>query len=116
MASDKKMLAMAAEIALSKDCKDNRAFFLGSVGIRADGCMVTARNVASMHKVPSHHAEARLARKLTPKSAVWIARVTRNNEWAVARPCCTCEARLRSAGIKRVVYTIGPNEWGIMNL
>jgi hypothetical protein len=119
MASDKKMLAVAAETALSSTntSRDRRVFLLGAVGQRNDGVYVMSRNVASTDVVPSHHAEARLTRKLTPDSTVWVARVRRKNgEWALSRPCNSCQAQLQRAGVRRVVYTIGPNEWGVIDL
>ena len=119
MAVDKKMLSFAAEIAIKVHDRqlDNRTFLFGAVGIRKDGVIVTSRNIAAPDFAPGHHAETRLARKLTPGSTVWITRVARKDgEWALARPCPGCERRLRAAGVEKVIYTIGPNEWGILDL
>ena len=117
MASDKKMLIEAANIAVKNKVHkiDNRTFLLGAVGERNDGVLVSASNIAAPDYAPDHHAETRLARKLTPNSTVWVARISRKDgSWALARPCSGCELRLRRAGIKRVVYTIAPNEWGVI--
>lgn len=117
--NDKKMLTEAASMAISKRerCHDPRTFLLGAVGLRNDGVFVSSRNLAGTDIVPDHHAESRLARKLTPGSTVWVARVSRRDgEWALSRPCKGCEMRLRSTGVKRIVYTIGPNEWGVIDL
>jgi tRNA(Arg) A34 adenosine deaminase TadA len=119
MASDKKMLTLAAEAALTSSGKldTHRVYYLGAVGIRNDGVIVSSKNVSSTDVVPTHHAETRLARKLTPNSVVWVARVRRKNgEWAMARPCQNCQNRLRSSGVTKVVYTISHNEWGVMEL
>jgi tRNA(Arg) A34 adenosine deaminase TadA len=118
MASDKKMLHLAAMVAgQNHDRKvDNRSFLLGAVGRRNDDVLVSSRNIAAPDCAPGHHAETRLIRKLTPGSTVWVARITRKDgSWALARPCYGCEMRLRGAGVKRVVYTIGPNEWGVLD-
>jgi len=118
MASDKKMLTAAAEVAIqNKGNKfDNRTFLLGAVGVRNDGVIVSSRNIAAPDYAPDHHAETRLARKLTPNSTVWVARIARRDgSWALARPCTGCEMRLKQSGVKRVVYTIAPNEWGIID-
>lgn len=118
MSLDKKMLTEAARIAISNRDRqvDNRTFLLGSVGVRNDGVLVSARNIAAPDCAPNHHAETRLARKLTPESTVWVARVARRDgKWALARPCPGCERRLRAAGVLRVVYTIAPNEWGVID-
>ena len=116
--ADRKMLKVAAAAALQGAARgdDIRTFFLGAVGIRNDGVLVASRNVASRDVALSHHAEARLVRKLTPNSEVWVARVRKNGEWALARPCQSCQVRLKSAGIARVTYTIDENEWGVMEL
>lgn len=119
MSSDKKMLTEAARIAVSNRDRqiDNRTFLLGSVGVRNDGVLVAARNIAAPDCAPDHHAETRLARKLTPGSTVWVARVARRDgRWALAKPCRGCERRLRAAGVERIVYTIGPEEWGVIDV
>ena len=117
MASDKKMLLVAAGVAAQNQNRkiDNRSFLLGAVGQRNDGVLGSSRNIAAADYAPGHHAETRLIRKLTPGSVVWVTRVTRGDGlWALARPCSGCELRLRGAGVERVVYTIGPNEWGVI--
>lgn len=117
--SDKKMLIEAAKVADRNRGRDvdNRTFLLGAVGIRNDGVIVSSRNIAAPDHAPNHHAESRLSRKLTPGSTVWVARVSRlDGGWAMARPCLGCEIRLRSAGVRRVVYTIGPGEWGVIDM
>ena len=118
MSIDKKMLRIAASVAIknSGHRHDIRAFFLGSVGLRNDGVLVSARNIAARDIVLSHHAEARLARKLTPHSEVWVARIRSNGAWAMSRPCVSCQNRLRMVGVSRVVYTIENGEWGVMDL
>jgi cytidine deaminase len=119
MASDKKMLTEAASVAVKKSSSrdDMRSFFLGAIGLRNDGVFVSSKNVSAKDLVPHHHAEARLVRKMTPGSTVWVARVARNDgNWAMAKPCPGCETRLRSAGVERVVYTIRPDEWGVIDM
>ena len=119
MASDKKMLTMAAAAAIEVGNRvpDTRTFLLGAVGARNDGVIVSTRNAAALDIGPDHHAEARLCRKMTPGSTVWVARVLRRDgSWAMAKPCQSCEIRLRSVGVARVVYTISPDEWGVLDL
>jgi len=118
MCMDKRMLSLAAEVAgEGRDRDDNRTFILGAVGLRNDGVLVTARNCAAMDVAPNHHAEARVVRKLTPNSTVWVARVSRlNNDWAMARPCRGCQKRMKAMGVKKAIYTIGPSEWGVIHL
>jgi cytidine deaminase len=118
MSMDKRMLTMAAEVAKDKSEKfDNRSFYLGAVGLRNDGVLVTAKNIAATNVVLTHHAETRVVRKLTPGSVVWVARVLRSTgEWTLARPCGSCQNRMKTAGVKKVIYTIAPNEWGTLQL
>jgi len=115
---DKRMLSMAAEVAKDKPEKhDNRSFYLGAVGLRNDGVLVVAKNIAAKDVVPTHHAEARVVRKLTPDSIVWVARISRSTgEWTLSRPCNGCQGRMKAAGVRKVVYTIGPEEWGTIQL
>ncbi len=112
--SDDAMLSMAAGTALRKD--DRRSFRLGAVGIRNDGALVSSTNGPSPFPCPEVHAEARLCNKLTPGSTVWVARIRHDGSLGMARPCHTCQKRLRSAGVTRVVYTISDVEHGVLNL
>jgi len=116
VAHDKRMLMLAAKIAV-KGGRSNRSFFLGAVGQRNDGVIMEARNISATDYAPNHHAEARLVRKMTPDSTVWVARVSkRDGSWALARPCEGCQIRMRFVGVRKVIYTIGPDEWGVMVL
>lgn len=112
------MLCLAANVANEGSSKrDNRSFLLGAVGMRNDGVIVSARNIAATDVTPSAHAEARVVKKLTCDSIVWVARVGRgSNSWALARPCEKCQRRMKTAGVRKVVYTIAPNEWGVIQL
>lgn len=112
--SDDAMLAMAAGTALRKD--DRRSFRLGAVGIRNDGALVSSTNGPSPFPCPEVHAEARLCNKLTPGSTVWVARIRHDGSLGMARPCHTCQKRLRTAGVTKVVYTISDTEHGVLNL
>lgn len=62
------------------------------------------------------HAESRIARRLDVGAVVYVARMLRRGEMAMARPCSACEKALRSRGVKRVYYTISDNEFGILDL
>src|ERR1700722_15601095 len=96
------LLYLAAYYALQKSDDDDRAFLLGSVGQRADGRIVHAKNSASNNIIPEAHSEARLCRKLGRHApAVFTARVSRGTkELAMARPCKSCQNILRSFRVK----------------
>jgi len=112
------MLCLAATVASETYSKhDNRSFLLGAVGMRNDGVIVSSRNIAATDVTPSAHAEARVVKKLTCDSIVWVARVGKKGDrWALARPCSSCQRRMKTAGVKKVIYTIAPNEWGTILL
>jgi len=64
----------------------------------------------------THHAETAcvlgLDKSVTRGSTMYVARVNRQGEWKMSKPCSMCHEVMRFVGVKRVVYTIGPNEWG----
>ena len=114
------LLSIATGAALSRvhnrPVHHSQHFRLGAAGKRADGALVASFNGAQEQPRWQHHAEARLCRKLTPKSIVAVARVLADGSWAMSRPCKNCETCLRRIGVKRVYYTIAPNEFGILIL
>lgn len=110
----KELLNQAAKVALLKD--DDRYFKLGAIGVRFDGTKVNAYNGNTIGgKVPSAHCEARLSRKLDRGATVFLARITADGQWANSKPCASCRSYLSAVRTKRVVYTIGPNEYGILD-
>lgn len=94
--------------------EEPKAYRFGGIGVRADGAVVKSRNGSGLGPVPEHHCEARLCRKLTPGSTVYVARVSRAGDWALARPCANCERLLRNRGVARCYYTIAPDEYGVL--
>lgn len=109
-------LKVAAKIA--KQGESDRSFFIGAVGIRgSDDAMVYAFNGKTDVPSQTTHCEVRLCKKLTPGSVVYVARILKNTgEFALARPCPNCARCLKKAGVKKVYYTIGPSEYGKLDL
>lgn len=107
------MLSQAAEIAASS--KDiHKKYFLGSIALRGDGAYVYSTNYTVIeHRTPSSHAEARVLRKAGSGAVLWVARVCRNGDWGLARPCRNCQVLAENKAVKKVYYTIGPNEYGV---
>lgn len=98
-------------------CSDDRKHFqLAAIGIRADGTTVASTNIRTPIRCRSAHAETRLSRKLDVGSVVYVARASKLGEWAMARPCENCQKTLRTRGVKRVYYTVGPSEFGCIIL
>lgn len=89
-----------------------RDFRHGAVGIRRDGAIVTSINATATHPFPAGHAEARVVRKIDKGAIVYVARVDRvNGEPANSTPCPRCLARLRSKGVTKVFFTLGPTSY-----
>jgi len=110
-----RLLRIAAKVACIRN--DRRAFRLGAVAVRSDGALVAAYNGAAKTPSPSAHAEARVVRKLDQGAYVYIARVARGTgELANAKPCKNCERALRRARVKKAFYTVGPSEYGVLDL
>jgi tRNA(Arg) A34 adenosine deaminase TadA len=111
-----KYLNLAKEKSLPEKTGDLRSFYIGAVGIRSDGLIVTAKNLSCEDKFPPAHAEARLARKLDKNSIVFVARVTKGGQIGLAKPCTKCQTVIRNKGVTRVYYTIDVNSFGYLEL
>jgi tRNA(Arg) A34 adenosine deaminase TadA len=109
------LLQLAGRVARGR--QDGRSFLLGAVGVRSDSAIVVAPNGPCEQPNKSVHAEARLARKLDRGSVVYVARVRKSDgEFANARPCHSCRRALAARGVKRCYFTIGKNEYGVLDL
>lgn len=117
-----KLLLAAAQIALPTIDNDYRNFWLGSIGLREDGVMVSAKNGAAetSHSVkqyelqPNSHAEGRLLRKLGKKGIIYVARIAKGTgKLAMAAPCGMCQIRIRAAHTKKVYFTINETQYGV---
>jgi hypothetical protein len=103
---------MAARVATLKE--DVRTYLHGAIGVRKDGTLVQSYNGPAENIRPETHAERRLVRKLDQGSVVFVVRVKRDGTWGNSRPCAACEWAMRARRVKKVVYSIGPDEWGTM--
>ena len=104
----------AANLAFKR--RDKRSHFVGAIGVRADGTRVASYNSPAPMKEPSIHAEARLSRKLDVGATVWVARMSCNGHLAMAKPCPRCEKALRLRGVRRVIYSTGPESFECLDL
>jgi hypothetical protein len=114
MAKDFDILMRTAGIASKR--RDLRSFLVGATGLRSDGAMVHAYNGAAPDKCAHIHAEARLCAKLDVGATVWVARATKDGSLALAKPCANCERIMRRKGVKRVIFSTGPDSYEVMNL
>jgi tRNA(Arg) A34 adenosine deaminase TadA len=117
MATVHKYFRLARKIAATGDTKEaTRQYKIGAVGIRADGAIVASSNIPHRTPEPRAHAETRLARKLDWGSVVYVVRILSDGQLANARPCKSCRAALRGRGVKRVYYSIGEKEYGVLEM
>lgn len=97
--------------------KSQGPYNFGAVGIRADGLVVSPYNVGlPTVRCPEGHAEIRLSKKLGSGAVVFVARVKDDGTWTMGKPCKACETKLRNLRVRKVFYTIGPKEYGVMDL
>ena len=47
---------------------------------------------------------------------LYVCRLLRNGEFALAKPCDTCQRLLDKAGVRKVYYTISNEEFGILDI
>ena len=106
------MLQMASRYAAG-GIEDEKDYLLGCIAVRRDGAIVCSRNLRTEQPNPMVHAEYRVLRKAGWGATLWVARVTRDNKWAMAKPCKKCQAIIKSKGVQKVYYTISENEFGV---
>lgn len=115
------MLELAGRVARPTDAYDPRNFWLGCVGIRKDGVIVSAKNspvystqVENYQLLPTAHAEGRVLRKLGRGGELYVARIAKSTGgFAMSRPCGMCQVRIKSFNVKRVHYTLNETQFGI---
>lgn len=116
MKNPKKFLELAAKISRwHADRASTKSFHLAAVATRDDGAFVFAYNGSTDTRIDKAHAENRLTRKLDQGATVYVARTLADGSWGCSKPCPNCRRVLRRAKVKRVFYTIGPNEWGCLD-
>lgn len=123
------MLKLAGKIAVPTTSLDKRTYWLGCVGIRKDGVMVSATNGSIQHmfskrldpdlndKSCAYHAEGRTLRKMDKGGILYVTRVSRKDgSYCMARPCNLCQSKIRSQKIEKVYYTINDFQYGVWNV
>lgn len=91
-----------------------RKYRLGAVGVRADGAIVTSRNISTRKPEPHAHAESRLVRKLDMGAIVYVVRVLSDGSFTTARPCARCRKAMKARGVRRCYYSVNNNEYGVI--
>lgn len=106
-----KYLELATRIALANT--QAKTYLFGAVALRSDGAIVTSTNIRTQTPEHSAHAEYRLLKKAGRGSTIWVARIDRQGDWAMAKPCPKCQTLIKNKGVERVYYTIAPDEYGV---
>jgi deoxycytidylate deaminase len=57
-----------------------------------------------------------LDRSVTEGSTVYVARINKQENYRLSKPCPMCEAALRHVGVKKVVYSVNNQEVGSIKL
>ncbi len=116
------MFKLAGKVALPPaDSYDPRNFWLGCVGIREDGKIVSAKNGSvfstetdNYQHLPNSHAEGRVLRKLGKGGIIFVSRIHKiGMEYAMSYPCAMCQTRIKAFNVKKVYYTINDEQYGI---
>ena len=114
----KKMFNLASKVAIKRI--DRRDFFIAAIAERSDGVVVVSRNEAAMTRLAEIHAEARVSKKLDYGAVVYVVRMVKvkkgNPEFAMAKPCYSCQKFLKSKKVKKVYFTTGPDSWDQLEL
>lgn len=113
-----KEAAVLAHKEFSTIAKKKKKALLACIIRRNDGTVVSSRNghVPNCVVTPSIHAEARASRKADVGSVAYVSRVTRDGNYALARPCPSCQILMRARGVAMVYYTVSNEEWGCLEL
>ena len=111
-----KYLELATRVAKANFTSGNDKHFLfGAVCLRDDGAIVVASNIRTANPLRMAHAEARCLRKAGQGSTLWLVRINRLGQWAMAKPCPQCQNLIRHKKTKRVYYTVGTDTYSVWN-
>ena len=111
---DRSRLEQAKRIAAESDCNYKHGC-VAVIGGRVVSVGVNSyrNDISVFDSIPedtrSFHAEIACLKALGGKAegaTFYVARVNNHGEERMSKPCVDCQTALRSAGVKRVVYTI----------
>lgn len=90
------------------------AYTVGAVAVRKDGVVVHSTNLPAKTRTPCAHAEARVMRKAGRGAKVYVARISADGDFRLAKPCPTCEALLKARGVAEVWYTDNEQQYNLL--
>jgi deoxycytidylate deaminase len=118
---DASFLALAVSLAGTSQCRNKH----GAVIVRGGSVLATGINKSRNHPEvlsdehvkgeASTHAEVDAIRHLSPHNdyngaVAYIARVNRQGQTRMSRPCDACYLALQELGIKRIVFTLNEED------
>jgi cytidine deaminase len=109
-------LDLAARIAKSNSFGMKKHFLFGAVCRRKDGALVVSSNIRTANPDINAHAESRILRKSGHGAILWLVRIDRSGNWAMAKPCAGCQALIRNHNIKRVYYSVSKDIYAVWNV
>ena len=107
-----KYLRLALGVAIAGRTKE-KSHHLGAIGIRQDGSVVSSHNTRSLNRNGLVHAESKVIRKAGRGCTLYIVRVAANNKMTMGKPCQICQRVIKQNKVKKVVYSISENEYGV---
>jgi len=113
------MFQRAAAVAAPGHSGDKQKhYWLGCIGERNDGAVVVAKNLYCNCAKKEVHAEHRVMKKMDKGGVLYVTRVHKAGfpdtlNFAMARPCFSCEFSIRAKKVKKVYYTINNNQFGV---
>jgi tRNA(Arg) A34 adenosine deaminase TadA len=111
-----KYLELATRVAKANSLPGkDKHFLFGAVCLREDGAIVVSSNIRTQDRLGMAHAEARALRKGGQGSTLWVVRINRLGQWAMAKPCPQCQNLIRHKKTKRVYYTVGVDTYSVWN-
>ena len=111
--TDKSFLSTTAKAAFSSEYK----FRMAAMVVKSGRVLSISTNYNKRSRTTppnrwSTHAEIRALRNAsdTKNSTLYVARLSKNDSYATAKPCAWCMEHIITAKIDRVVYTISDDE------
>jgi len=111
-----RLLDMATGIAVWRAQTREISFKHGAAALRSDGKVVIAYNEKAQAPTWKVHAEARICRKIDVGAIVAVVRIGDKGVWMPSKPCGGCMRCMKRKGVKKVLYSIGKDEYGVINL
>lgn len=89
-------------------------YVFGAVCIRYDGTIAVSNNILTKIPNPNAHAEKRVLYKSGfDAKALYIVRITKHGNWAIAKPCNHCEQLIFNKRVRKVIYSVEPGVYQV---